>query len=1507
MGSHRVYRERNYAFGQQLLTLRTRAALTQIALAEHIGVNRRSVQNWETGESYPKAETLHRLIALFLAQGVFTEGQETEEATQLWELASQTAPHSLGAFDAASFARLLSERASAPEMLARTPPTPLASEGALEQVLPEGLVTFLATDIEGSTLRWERAPQAMQQALTRHHAILQQLTKLYGGQVLHTAGDSFICVFADASAALQSGLALQRALLAEPWPEAVAPLRIRMAVHSGAATAQGEGYVAEPTLNRLSRVLGLSQGGQIVLTQATVDLIGARWPEGVRRRDLGVQQLRDVTVPLQLWQVLAPGLPVDVPQLGGIDDRPTTTAGRSTAPYAPVVVNSARSLIDWGEAIDVPALYGRDAELATLATWALADRCRLIALLGLGGIGKTSLALAFARQATQQFDVVIFRSLRNAPPIGELLDGLIHTISAQQTVPPERDADKITQLITLLRARRCLLILDNAETIMQEAAQAGLFRAGYTDYGMLLTRLGETQHQSCLLLTSREKPSELGRLEGRSSPVRTLALRGLDQSACLAVLSDRELSGAEADWATLAQMYGGNPLALKLVSEPIREIFGGDIAAFLLQGDAFFNGVGRLLDAQFTRSTPLEQALLLWLAIARDLAPLDALLADLAGTAGQREALQGLESLRRRYLVERAEGRPAFTLQPVVLEYLTARLVEAAAAELIDGRFELLCSHALLQARAREYVRQSQARLLVAPILARLRQQYRTDEAAALLLLERVAELRALPPQQQRYGGGNLANLLAQLRGELREVDLSGLALWQPFFAGVQMQGADLRGARLDGAVFSELMDPVFDVAVSPDGQYLAAATSQGELRIWRAADLVQVATCAGHTAQVWAIAFHPGPLSGPSLRLPLSLSKGRDSSGEGGAVLASGSFDGTVRLWAVPEGTGLGALVGHQGYVWDVAWRPDGAALASAGEDGTVRLWDVAAAAQLAALASKDAGATYAVAWHPEGIVLASGHADGSIRVWAAADPPGPAQPRVEHAERYRSLTAVHHSPAQPQERSVLRGHSGPIWALAWSPDGATLASCGADATIRLWGEQLQERAVLRGHTRLILGLSWHPNGWLLASAGADHSVRLWDSANARAHAVLDGHSNSVAGVAFSPDGAALASSGEDQTVRVWELPDGQPRATLVGYSQWTFAVAWSTDGWLVSAGNDRVVQIWEIIAADNAGSLGARLRASLAGHTSSTFCLAFSPDGRQLASCALDGTVRLWDLEAGRAVLELHGHGGFVATVAWSADGKMLASAGDDRAINIWDASSGARLRTLEGHADTIWSLAWHPRAGPAWLASAGGDHAIIIWDAASGARLRTLTGHTSFVRCVSWHPGGRLLASCSADGSVRLWDAASGAALATLQRHTNDVRAVAWHPGGTLLASAGEDRTIRLWEVQIGSADSSDPNPTLHSFANHVAERVVLHSDTGQVRAVAWSPDGALLASCGEGGWIALWDGAAALEGGGASAKLARFRGDRPYEQMRIGGAVGLTEAQRATLRALGAVED
>src|SRR5262249_40412761 len=151
----------------------------------------------------------------------------------------------------------------------------------------------------------------------------------------------------------------------------------------------------------------------------------------------------------------------------------------------------------------VGTLYGRDSELATLHEWFADDRCRVIAILGLGGVGKSSLAITAARSVLSRFEVVLFRSLQNGPPLTAVLDQFIRAVSDQQVTPPEQLSEKIARLVQLLRQRHCLLVLDNLETIMQSGALTGTYRAGYADYGALLQRLSESEHGSCLLLTSR--------------------------------------------------------------------------------------------------------------------------------------------------------------------------------------------------------------------------------------------------------------------------------------------------------------------------------------------------------------------------------------------------------------------------------------------------------------------------------------------------------------------------------------------------------------------------------------------------------------------------------------------------------------------------------------------------------------------------------------------------------------------------------------------------------------------------------------------------------------------------------------------------------------------------------------------------------------------------------------------------------------------------------------------
>jgi hypothetical protein len=236
-----------------------------------------------------------------------------------------------------------------------------------------------------------------------------------------------------------------------------------------------------------------------------------------------------------LEQVIAATLAAPAPLL--------LPAPQSTPP-APMAVPPRRD--DWGDAPEVAAIYGREDELAALARWVGEERCRLVALLGMSGIGKTALAARLAQDLASQFAAVFWRSLRNALPFEEWLGAAIRFLSGQQqTTLPESLDGRLALLLALLRAQHCLLVLDNCETVLASGALDSGYREGY---GALLRTLGEASHQSLLLLTSREQPPELAMLAGEQAAVRSLRLSGLDEGASQALLQDRRLTGGSASW-----------------------------------------------------------------------------------------------------------------------------------------------------------------------------------------------------------------------------------------------------------------------------------------------------------------------------------------------------------------------------------------------------------------------------------------------------------------------------------------------------------------------------------------------------------------------------------------------------------------------------------------------------------------------------------------------------------------------------------------------------------------------------------------------------------------------------------------------------------------------------------------------------------------------------------------------------------------------------------------------
>jgi WD40 repeat protein len=1079
--------------------------------------------------------------------------------------------------------------------------------------------------------------------------------------------------------------------------------------------------------------------------------------------------------------------------------------------------SSSFSRQNWGEAADVSIFYGRNQELDTLTRWVEQDRCRLVAILGMGGIGKTAIAIKLAHRIQGTFESVIWRSLRNAPPLETLLSDLNPFLSHQQDTQ-----NTLARFIYHLQRNRCLVILDNLETLLQGGDRAGQFRVGYEDYGELLRTVSESNHQSGVILTSREKPAEVAAYEGEELRVRSLSLSGSTEAA-QSILQAKGLNGTEEEREILCDRYGNSPLALKIVATSIRDLFEGSIAEFLKEDTFIFNGVRRLLDQQFARLSQLEQSIMYWLAINRDWTTVAELYEDIVPTASKAKLLESLESLSWRSLIEKRSRQ--YMQQPVIMEYIAEQLIEKIAAELQTCDLNLFVRHALLKTTQKEYIRESQVRLILQSIGEELSKALGSREALRSQVQDLIATIRRLKPSSG-YGAGNLLNLCVHRQLDVTEFDFSGLAICHADLQNADLHRVNFARANFAKSVFTQTFSSILAIAFSPDSQHLATGDENGKISLWHIAESKLLWTRSGHTHEVRSVSFSPD-----------------------GTMLASGSSDGTVRLWDGLTGQALKTLTGHTSWVWSVSFSPDGLTLASGSSDCTVRLWDV--------------------------------------------------------------FTG--------QAISTLVGHADWIWAVSFSSDGTRLVSGGNDCTVRVWDAQTSNPiAALEGHIDWIRAVAWHPNGRPLASGSADHTVRLWDVETGAAIAILSGHQGRVRSIDFSPDGTRLASGSDDCTIRLWDIQTGQTLQTLTGHATQLWAVSFSPDGgWLASSSNDRTVRLWD-------AQTGQALKI-LQGYTSWVRSVCFSPDGTQLASSSDDGMVRLWQLptepgQVGSVVRTLPGHANQLWSVSFSPDGTLLASSGNDRTIRLWNTQTGQAVRILQGHTNWVRSIGFTPNRSQ--LISGSDDCTLRLWDIQTGQTLRTFTGHTNWVTAVDWSPDGTLLASGSADGTARLWNVATGQSIRILTGHIRQLWSVCFSPDGRRLASGGADGTARLWDAATGE--------TLHILQGH----------TDQVWTAAFSPDGKILATGSSDGTIRLWEtdtgqplntlqghtawvGTVAWSSTGTLASGSSdetiklwdaqtgecwqtLRSDRPYEGMNITGVTGITEAQKATLKALGAVE-
>ncbi|MCC3456812.1 NACHT domain-containing protein [Microcoleus sp. PH2017_08_TRC_O_A] len=564
------------------------------------------------------------------------------------------------------------------------------------------------------------------------------------------------------------------------------------------------------------------------------------------------------------------------------------------------------------------------------------------------------------------------------------------------------------------------------------------------------------------------------------------------------------------------------------------------------------------------------------------------------------------------------------------------------------------------------------------------------------------------------------------------------------------------------------------------------------------------------------------------------------------GQILASGSYENKIKLWDVKTGECFKVLQGHTESVMSVTFHPDGNILASGSFDRTIRLWDIHTG-ECCQILQDHTKVVFSVAFHPTGEMLASGSGDKTVRLW-----------NIHTGECLK----------------IFDGHAKNVSTVAFNSAGEILASGSGDATVKLWnidsGECLK---TLEGHFGHVRSIAFSPSGEILASGSYDRTARLWDIGTGKCLNTLQGHNNQIGSIAFHPTGEIIVSGSYDQTVRLWDIDSGECLNTLQGHSNQVRSISFSPNGEMLASGDDEhTVKLWKV-------SSGECLK-TLQGHLHRVHLVAFSPNGEKLASSSYDETLRVWDIRSGECLHTLPEFGNETRSIAFSLNGEILASAGYDQTVRLWDISTGECLKTLQRQKSSVYSFAFSPLGEI--FASTGFDGRVRLWDIHTGECLKILQGHQSWTRAIAFSHNGEIFATGSVDRTIRLWDVRSGECLQILQGHTDWIRSVAFSYSGEIVASGSVDRTVRIWDIRTGECLK------------------ILQGHTSRINSVAFSSNGKIIAACCRDGTIIIWDA-------GTGECLKILKSDRPYENMNITGVTGLTEVEKATLKALGAVEN
>jgi WD40 repeat protein len=1111
--------------------------------------------------------------------------------------------------------------------------------------------------------------------------------------------------------------------------------------------------------------------------------------------------------------------PVSVRRLASqlFQELSTATGQKVTKQNFQVVFNQLaldrQATVDWEDApTDIQPFCGRTNELAKLTNWVSIDNCKLIAILGIGGIGKTALATKLGQQLQDGFDFVIWRSLREAPPLNQLLGDLIGVLSQHTNLELSKTSPKrIALLLEQLQQHRCLLILDNVEAIMNPGEYAGNYREGYGNYGDLFHRLGSSQHQSCVVITSREPPSEITELSSDKLPVRTLSLTGIADAGA-ALLEQMSVAGKKSELQEINNRCQGNPLYLRIIANTIANNFEGDLEAFLESDRYTYAKISNILTTQLARLKTDEKLLIYYLAIQREPVSIESMSKHFAPLGLDRSLPTTIDSLIKRSIVQtigsnniistnlssKSSKNKRYTLQNVILEFTTDRLREELSLELQvpDGLF--FFNHlALHPTTSPEYIREIQQRLFVAPISRVIALEH--SKNAVVYLQSLIPSIRSLTPSG--CGAGNIINLAHELQADFTGWDLTNLHITEVDFQEVLLQQVDFRGTTFDRCRFAQGMGSILKISFSPDGKYLAACDTRHQIKIWEVGTNREVAMLIGHINWVWDIQFS------------------HDSK-----YLISGCGDETIRIWAVATGECLQVISGHRDWVWRVSFILNSKLAVSIGADRQVKVWWWQKAQNLLTF-----NIPYFHVWdgvfHAGRRLLAVCGVEG-IKIW-----------QIWLGKQVQAI----------QDPRALR-----LRRVSFSPDGKKVFGINFSCAIHCWdvdtGAHLFD---LIGHPTQVSKLNYDNTGQMISICL--EQIRVWNTRTGACVRSIDFADDCGKGAAYHHPFVATGS--DNGTIKVWNLDTGKCISTAGGCAPRIMRLATNNHNSIVASGrDDGSMYLWDFDGFGTDSSIEiSPIPIVIQAHRGLTGGLAFSPNGKLVASAGSDRIIKIWDAITGIHLQSLEGHTDYIPQLLFPDD-LTIFSLSYDTTAREWDLETGKG--EIITYLQSKWVLVFSCAHDAQWIAFGCDTPLLTLLHRPTGKitsypvrgnRLhklifthddRSIIGITDDRMLNHWQvdldyhhtsaPMGKssttslvahpihphLVISGNDDGSISIWDLQRQNWIDRIQAHNEDIASIGILAGRNRLVSCGEDGSIKVWELvdntirEVYSIESTKP---------------------------------------------------------------------------------------------------